>query len=119
MSDKLKACPFCGEIPKEYTAGARVVCTHMVRCATNFCAVGNPIHRDRWQQRAREPVLDKLLEACEAGVVYDEAIQECANDPKKMATSCTAQGDTLDSLYADWISKTRAAIAEAEPTRTG
>jgi hypothetical protein len=39
----------------------------------------------------------ELAAAVEA---YDLAIQSCANDPQKMASFCTAQGDTLDTLYA-------------------
>jgi len=34
---------------------------------------------------------------------YDEAIKSCADDPKKMASFCTAQGDTLDMLYMDML----------------
>ena len=59
----------------------------------------------------------ELLAAAQAGIAYDKAIAECANDPDKMATYHTAQGDDLDALYDDWITKTRAALAKAkEPT---
>ena len=27
-----------------------------------------------------------------------------------MSSFCTAQGDTLDTLYSEWISKSRAAL---------
>lgn len=30
---------------------------------------------------------------------YDEAIHSCGNDPEKMASFCTAEGDDLDVLY--------------------
>ena len=55
-----------------------------------------------------------LYEACLAGMAYDREIESCANDPSKMATHHTAEGDTLDTLYLDWITKTEAAIAKAE-----
>jgi len=38
---------------------------------------------------------------------YDKAIKACANDPEKMSSFCTVQGDTLDDLYlqmVDWAS---------------
>ena len=56
-----------------------------------------------------------LIAACEAAIAYDKAIQSCANDPDKMASFCTAQGDDLDTLYADWISKSTAALGRARP----
>jgi hypothetical protein len=31
-----------------------------------------------------------------------------------MSSYCTAQGDTLDTLYADWIEKSRAALARCK-----
>ena len=55
-----------------------------------------------------------LLEACEAGQAYDEEIQKCGNDPDRMASHCTAQGDTLDALYLKWITLTRTAVARAK-----
>jgi len=61
------------------------------------------------QETARE-----LLEACKAAIAYDRAINSCADDPDKMASYCTAQSDTLDTLYDDWISKSRTAIAKAK-----
>ena len=54
-----------------------------------------------------------MLDACEAALVYDKALESCGNDPEKMASFCTAQGDSLDHLYLDWITKARAAIAKA------
>ncbi len=32
-------------------------------------------------------------------LAYDAAIQACANDPERMASFCTANGDDLDMLY--------------------
>lgn len=56
----------------------------------------------------------ELLDAARAAVRYDEAIQSCANDPEKMSSFCSAEDETLDDLYTDWIDKARAAIAKAE-----
>jgi hypothetical protein len=53
----------------------------------------------------------QLEAAARAAIRYDDEIQKCANDPDAMASHCTAEGDTLDTLYADWISKARAALA--------
>lgn len=55
----------------------------------------------------------QMLEACLAAVVYDDAIRSCANDPEKMTEFGTAEGDDLDALYLDWMTKSRAAIASA------
>ena len=56
---------------------------------------------------------DGLVAAAKAAIAYDSAIASCANDPCNMASFCTAEGDDLDSLYADWIDKSRAALAKA------
>ncbi len=57
---------------------------------------------------------DALLEAALKAIKYDEVIKSCANEPDKMASYCTAEGTTLDSLYFDWMTSSRAAIAKAE-----
>ena len=57
---------------------------------------------------------DELLAACEAAIAYDSAIHACANDPNKMASYCSAQGDTLDALYDAWITKSLNAIAKVK-----
>ncbi len=49
--------------------------------------------------------------AAEAAIRYDKAIAICANSPKKMSSFCSAEGEDLDFLYADWISKSRAALS--------
>ncbi len=56
-----------------------------------------------------------MQKACEAAQKYDEAIAACGNDPAKMASFCTAQGDTLDALYLDWINKSCAALEKSRP----
>ena len=55
-----------------------------------------------------------LLEAAKAAVEYDKAIRSCADDPDKMSSHCTADGDDLDTLYFRWMTASRAAIAKAE-----
>lgn len=54
-----------------------------------------------------------LLAAAQAALAYDNAIAACGNDPDSMSSHCTAEGDNLDALYDDWMSKSRAAIAKA------
>ena len=66
------------------------------------------------QHTGEVPGSDALVEgltlACQAAIRYDDAIRSCANDPKKMASFCSAQGDDLDALYFDWITKARKAL---------
>jgi len=52
--------------------------------------------------------------ACRAALRYDAAIETCADDPERMASFCTAEGDDLDALYLDWIGKSRQVVATAE-----
>lgn len=54
----------------------------------------------------------ELFDVASAAVKYDDAIRGCANSPKKMASFCTAKGETLDELYYDWMSKSRNYIAK-------
>ena len=56
----------------------------------------------------------ELLEACANALKYDAAIFKCANDPKKMSSFCSAEGEDLDALYEAWITSARKAIAKAE-----
>ncbi|MCX7283939.1 MAG: hypothetical protein NTX28_07820 [Novosphingobium sp.] len=53
-----------------------------------------------------------IVDAALAAIAYDKAIQGCADNPDAMFSYCTAQGETLDSLYADWIAKSRAVLGE-------
>lgn len=54
-----------------------------------------------------------LLEAAQAAIAYDKLIRGAANDPQKMSSACTAEGDDLDVLYERWMTLSRAAIAKA------
>lgn len=62
----------------------------------------------------RHAAADEMYGACRAGQAYDRAIRRCANDPDKMATYCTAQGDSLDTLYMIWMLKINIALALAD-----
>jgi len=46
---------------------------------------------------------DLIFNLTDAILDYDEAIKECANDPKKMSTYCTAQDESLDDLYEQMV----------------
>ncbi len=55
----------------------------------------------------------ELLEASQAAIRYDKAIKECAGDPDIMASYCTAEDESLDTLYLDWMSKANTAVSKA------
>jgi len=61
----------------------------------------------------QQAVIDELVEACNAGIAYDKALQSCGNSPDKMSSFCTALGDDLDALYMDWIKRTKQALDKA------
>lgn len=44
----------------------------------------------------------------EAVIAYLEAIAGCADDPERMSSFCTAQGQDLDDLFGDMASKATA-----------
>lgn len=48
-----------------------------------------------------------------AVLAYDKAIESCANDPAKMASFCSAQGDNLDMLYHAMLTAARAVVGGA------
>lgn len=54
-----------------------------------------------------------LLEAALAGAAYRVALAQCANDPQRMASFCTATGDDLDTLFEKWDRLSKEAIAKA------
>lgn len=56
--------------------------------------------------------LSKAREALSAANEYDKAIRQYANSPETMSSFCTAEGESLDKLYFDWISKSRKALKE-------
>ena len=84
-ADKYGGHPYIAEMPggRDSQANAR----RIVACV-NACAGINP-----------EAVPD-LMEVLEAGIAYDAAIAKCGNDPDKMATYHTAQGDDLVRLMS-------------------
>ncbi len=48
-------------------------------------------------------LLEKHKQLATASLAYDEAIRACADDPERMSSFCSAQGDDLDALYANWM----------------
>jgi len=50
----------------------------------------------------KEQLLTLAIQACRYAIEYDNAIRECANNPKRMHTFCTVKGETLDLLYMRW-----------------
>ena len=70
-----------------------------------------------WFKRALRSLAagDALHAAAVAAVAYDDAIQACANDPDRMSSYCSAEGDDLDTLYAAWINASRTALAKVAP----
>lgn len=62
----------------------------------------------------------QILAACDAALAYDAAIQRRVIDGTVNIIDTgggVAMGDDLDELYADWITKSRAAIEAAGGTR--
>lgn len=55
-------------------------------------------------------------ELARAVLAYDAAIQLCADDPEKMASFCTTQGDALDDLYFRMLEYARFILSQPEPT---
>jgi hypothetical protein len=46
-------------------------------------------------------------------LAYDAAIRSCANDPNKMASFCSAEGDDLDALYLAMVTAASNAAPQA------
>lgn len=61
-------------------------------------------------------LLAALKKSAETVIAYDLAIKSCADDPAKMATFCTAQGEDLDALYFAMTYAAREAEALASAT---
>lgn len=59
---------------------------------------------------------DRVLALAKAVQDYDRAIESCGNDPEKMSSFCSAQGDDLDSLYFNMV-RAADAINPPEPQR--
>lgn len=52
-----------------------------------------------------------------AVLAYDRAIRACANDPEKMSSFCSADGEDLDTLYLNMLERA-AEVAEASCARS-
>ena len=55
----------------------------------------------------------------QAVLAYDAAIQSCANDPERMASFCTAEGDSLDALYFTMVTMARETTEGTPPVVEG
>lgn len=55
-------------------------------------------------------------ELARAVLAYDAAIQLCADDPEKMTSFCTSEGDNLDDLYFRMMEYARFILSQPEPT---
>lgn len=84
-------------------------------CTAGFEASGMQMEElaKRWYGPVRER-LAAAEDAARAAIAYDFAIQCAAGDPDQMSSYCTAQGDTLDTLYAVWLNKSRAVLEAAK-----
>lgn len=65
--------------------------------------------RLRIERETTKGLCAELADLISAVQRYDAAIQACANDPEKMASFCTAQGDNLDDLYRQMVGHTAGA----------
>jgi len=52
-----------------------------------------------------------LVAAARAAIAYDQALEACANDPRKMSSFCTVEGEHLDVLYERWRNLSMSAIS--------
>jgi hypothetical protein len=59
---------------------------------------------------AADVVMYLYIELAKTVVAYDAAIKECADDPEKMASFCTAENETLDTLYSEMLKQARPAV---------
>lgn len=57
-----------------------------------------------------DALTEQIAAIARAAVAYDEAIMSCAEDPDKMSTYCTAEGEDLDALYFALMTKARSAL---------
>jgi hypothetical protein len=68
------------------------------------------LRRERIYRAGLAAGIERTKDVARLAIAYDSAIQACANSPDAMSSHCTAEGDTLDDLYAAWISAARALL---------
>lgn len=68
------------------------------------------------QYRQAAPAATSERSLADVVLAYEALIESCANDPKRMASARTAQGEDLDGLWAVMVSKAR---WEVEARRAG
>jgi len=54
-----------------------------------------------------------------AVLAYDHAVQSCGDDPEKMVSFCTIEGDHLDDLYFRMIELARFILTQPEAASEG
>jgi hypothetical protein len=59
-------------------------------------------------------LLSEAILACRYAEQYDQAIRVCANDGRKMASFCTAKGESLDLLYMRWQQQSQKVLEMVE-----
>ena len=55
----------------------------------------------------RSEIVPTARALADAVLAYDTAIHSCANDPEKMSSFCSAEGDDLDTLYFNMVNAAR------------
>jgi len=51
--------------------------------------------------------MNEAVDLAKACIRYHGALISCCNDPNRMTSFCTADGETLDDLYRDWLNKAK------------
>lgn len=66
-------------------------------------------------ERQHVTAQETLLVLAREVVAYDEAIQACANDPERMSSFCTAEGEDLDTLFLRAVTLARFVVLGGDP----
>lgn len=56
----------------------------------------------------------EMYEACKAAVAYDDACEECGDDPYDRITYRNPEGKSIDLLRNEWINATRDILARID-----
>jgi hypothetical protein len=78
-------------------------------CERRAHAFGLADNRERAEKAEQE--IATLAAAVEA---YDRAVESCANDPERMASFCSAEGEDLDRLYLRMRDLAKAVLSKGE-----
>lgn len=97
----------CGHVKAKHTGGGCLGQVPVGENGVRGCGC-NRFRPTPASAGARDEALRELAEAC---LAYDRAIESCADNPAKMASFCSAQGDDLDTLYFRWRDLAKAGLA--------